>query len=109
MLSEVQIKKLDTYFGFAMKKRAIYVGLKMEEMVERKKLNYIVVLPTCSEKKFDEISSYRSKNPNLVIFRYTGDGYSIRSILGYEMLNAVGVDDINLAKAIQSLLEEDMK
>lgn len=109
MLSDQNKQKLDTYFGFAMKKKAVYVGLKMEELLSRKRLDFLLVLPSCTDKKFEELSHYQSINPNLVIFRYTGSGYDVKSILGYELLNAVGIKDVHLAKAIRTLLEEDMK
>ncbi len=109
MLSEKQKQKLDTYFGFAMKKKAVYVGLKMEEMLSRKRLEFLLILPSCTDKKAEELSHYQTINPNLVIFRYTGYGYDVKSILGYDLLNAVGIKDVHLAKAIKGLLEEDMK
>jgi ribosomal protein L30E len=107
MLSENQIRKLDSYFGFALRKRAIYVGMKMEEMLARKRLDFVLVLPSCSEKKELDLSHYKKDNPNLVIYRYEGTSYDVKSVLGFELLNAVGIKDPHLSKAIQSILMED--
>ncbi len=109
MLSENQKKKLDTYFGFAMKKKAVYVGMKMEELLSRKRLDTLLLLPSISDKKKEELEHYKALNPNLVIFHYQGEDYDIKSILGYDLLNACGIKDAHLYKAIVDILKEDVK
>ncbi|MCR4699198.1 MAG: hypothetical protein K5762_07535 [Bacilli bacterium] len=106
MLTEKQINSLDAYFGFALRKRAVYVGQKMEEMLGKKKADFLLLLPSCTEKKEAELSKYQEKNPHLVIYRYTGS-YDVKAILGYELLNAVCITDPNLASAIHKVLQED--
>lgn len=106
MLTEKQINSLDAYFGFALRKRAVYVGQKMEEMLGKKKADFLLLLPSCTEKKEAELSKYQEKNPHLVIYRYTGS-YDVKAILGYELLNAVCITDSNLASAIHKVLQED--
>ncbi len=106
MLTEKQINSLDAYFGFALKKRAIYVGQKMEEMLGKKKAGFLLLLPSCTAKKEEELSKYQEKNPHLVIYRYTGS-YDVKAVLGYELLNAVCITDPHLASAIHKVLDED--
>ena len=106
MLTAKQINSLDAYFGFALRKKAIYVGLKMEEMLGKKKADFLLILPSCTSKKEAELSRYQEKNPHLVIYRYTGS-YDVKGMLGYELLNALCITDNNLASAIHKVLQED--
>ena len=46
MLTAKQINSLDAYFGFALRKKAIYVGQKMEEMLGKKKADFLLILPS---------------------------------------------------------------
>lgn len=108
MLQEKQIKSLKGYLGFTKRKRSIYVGLKMEEMLARKKACYLFLLPSCSEKKEEELSHYQDNNPDLVIYRYQGKAVDLKEMLGYELLNAFCVSDVHLAKAILDVLKADI-
>lgn len=109
MLTDKQKQSLDSYFGFAKRKKAIFVGMKMEEMIARKKSSFVLLLPSCSLKKEEELRHYSEKNPDLVFFRYQGSSYDIKEVLGYELLNALTITDCHLAKAIKEVLSEDMK
>ncbi len=107
MLTEKQIRSLDSYFGFAMKKRAVFVGMKMEELLSRKRVGFLLILPSCSSKKEEELRKYKEINPDLIVFRYCGKSYDVKKTLGYELLNAVAIKDCHLAKAIKDTLSLD--
>ncbi len=106
MLSKENEQRLNSYLGFALRKKAIYVGLKMEEMIVKRKANYLILLPSCTEKKEEHFLKLKEKNSSLTIFRYQGN-FEIKEILGYELLNAFVVTDDHLAKAIISTLQDD--
>ncbi len=106
MLTDKQKQSLTSYLGFATRKKAIFVGMKMEEMLGKKKANYLFLLPSCTPKKEQQLAKYKEKNPKLIIFRYKG-AFPIQEVLGYELLNAFVLTDDNLANAILSTLKAD--
>ena len=106
MLTAKEENNLKTYLGFALKKKAVFVGVKMEELLKKKKATYLFILSSCNEKKKEELTSFQNDNPKLIIYHYLGD-YNIKEVLGYEKLNAFIITDNNLASAIKNTLEAD--
>lgn len=105
MLTEEQIYKLNAYFGFANKKRCLFVGIKLEEALVKNKISLLLITKSCeikNEEKFRNLST----NKNMLVLTYKGE-YDVSLASGYEKLNAVGVGDRGLAKAIYSILHED--
>lgn len=106
MLDEKQIKSLQAYFGFAKKKHALFVGMKMEEMLSRKKARYLLLLPDCTEKKAEELSHYQKDFPELNIYHYKGN-FDVKGLVGYELLNALCITDDHLGNAIFDTLRQE--
>jgi|GEM_PF-726216 ERCC4-type nuclease len=108
MLSKELIRKLDTYFGFAQKKHSLFAGMELEDKLERRKVSLLIFLPSCSAKDEDKLLCKYGDNPDLAILDYDGE-YNVALASGRELLKAVGVGDLNLAKAIYNILKDDKK
>lgn len=106
MLNKEEENKLRTYLEFLLRKRDVFVGEKMNESLP-KKAKYLFILPDCNEKNVSNLLYYKTINADLTIVHYKGY-FPIKDVLGYEKLNAFSTTDINLGKAIASILEKDM-
>lgn len=106
MLSEATKKKLDAYFGFALKKRTTFAGMQLEDELARKRISVLIITKECSPANEEKLKRHASVNPSIKILRYEGE-YDIPKALGYEKLKAIGIGDIHLGKAIyETLLNE---
>lgn len=100
MLNETE-KKIDTYIGLSLRKGALYVGRQLEEMLVRKKISLLVILPCCPSKTEKHLTDI-SIGSDLV--KYQGS-MNLALSCGYEALNAFGISDRNLASALKKHLE----
>ncbi len=99
MTLEEKKNKLDAYFGFALRKRSVYVGMKLEEALASKRVSLLLILPECSEKNEEKLRLHASDNPDILILRVDAD-YDVKSTLGFETLKACGIKDRHLSRAI---------
>lgn len=106
MLNNEDKNKLKTYLEFLSRKRDVFVGEKMNESLP-KKAKYLFILQDCNEKNVANLLYYKKVNADLIVVHYKGS-FPIKDVLGYEKLNAFSTTDINLGKAIASILEKDM-
>lgn len=106
MSNEERDQKLNAYFGFVRRKRCAYVGEKLQEMLSKHKINLLLLLPSCSEKNEAKLKAIDKDNPSLTVYRYEGT-YDVKGALNYALLNAVGIADENLSKAILKVLQEE--
>lgn len=102
-MTETMEKKLTAYFGFAMRKRATVVGLKLEEMLMKNKVSLLIILDSCSTKNEEKLLRLISDKSSCKHIRYRGT-FDVKGILGYENLNAVGIKDVSLAAAIYDVM-----
>jgi hypothetical protein len=99
MTSEEKTNKLTAYFGFALRKKSIFVGMKLEEALARKRVALLLILPECSKKNEEKLKFHASVNPDCRVLR-VDESFSVKAILGFERLKALGIKDQHLAKAI---------
>ena len=98
-------QKLETYLGFSLKSNTIYTGMKLEEKLEKGKINALIILPSCQEKDRKRYADIKERQTNLTLFSYDGD-INIPLILGYERLKAFDIQNRSLAKAVVDRLQE---
>lgn len=99
-------KKLSAYLGFAEKKRSVYVGMKLEEMLSLNKIALLVILKECSDKNEEKLLAIAPKDKVFHHIRYEGS-FDCKSCLGFEKLKAFGVKDVSLAKAIYETMQKE--
>lgn len=107
MTEEIE-KKLAAYFGFASRKRATVVGLKLEELLVKNKVALVIVLPECSTKNEEKLIRLIRDEKNCKHIRYTGS-FDVKGQLGYEKLKAVGIMDSSLAAAIYETMKLEIE
>lgn len=107
MLSDKEVSLLKTYFGFANKKKAILVGEKMDEYLSKNKSCYFLILPDCNLKRRVYLEEMVKDKMNVITMIYSGN-INLNEYVQYERLNAIVITDINLGKAIFSILEEEI-
>lgn len=108
MSKEVYENKYNAYFGFAKKKRSIYVGMKLEEMIKEHKIALVIFLSECSEKSEAHLCSLIKDDSVIKTIRYEGF-YDIKNALGFDLLKAIGIKDVSLANAIYNTMREEQK
>lgn len=108
METRLEENRLKAYIGFAKKKHALYVGRKLEERLTRNRISLVVFNKTCSDKNEEKRKNRFSKQEGLSFVRYNG-ALELEAIAGYGKLNAIGISDIHLAKAIYDTIEEENK
>lgn len=99
-------RKLDTYFGFLQKMKALRVGEKLEEALYDRKLSVVLITKECSLKNEEKLREQGKERKDVTFFRYDGS-YPIALACGYEKLKAVGLVDEHLGKAVLSILQND--
>ncbi|MFA6830135.1 MAG: hypothetical protein WCR67_05480 [Bacilli bacterium] len=106
MLNELDYKRLDSYFGFARRKRALFVGLELDDKIIRNKVCLLLILKDCSQRSHDELLRLANDAKNVCVMEYSGN-YPVPLSVGYKSLKAVGVTDPYLSKEIRQLLLKD--
>ncbi len=106
-MSEEEISnKLSAYLGFAKKKKSIYVGMKLEEMLSLSKIALLVILPECSTKNEEKLLRIAPTDKLFQSIRYQGS-FDVKACLGFDKLKAFGVKDVSLAKAIYETMKRE--
>lgn len=105
MIDDPHVKKLDSYFGFARKKSALFVGLSLDRKLIEGRIDLLIFNKDCPDEVKEKLISSNT-NKNLKTFTYLGD-YNISLASGYEKTKAIGITDFNLAKAILQILQND--
>lgn len=106
MLTEMEMKKLDTYFGFLKREKGFFVGRRLESEMEKDEVRVLILLPLCSEKSKADLMQLLK--PDCFVLEYKGN-IRIHEFLNQKEIKAVGIRDKNLGKVIVELLEKDME
>ncbi len=106
MSNEEISNKLSAYLGFAKKKKSIYVGMKLEEMLSLSKIALLVILPECSQKNEEKLLRIASQDKIFHSIRYQGS-FDVKTCLGFEKLKAFGIKDVSLAKAVYETMKDE--
>jgi|GEM_PF-5926149 len=105
-MDEATKRKLTSYFGFALRERGLYVGMKLEEKLKDHKVPYLLLLPHGPEKIHRHLEELARENPKAVVIDYQGD-FDVARACGYETLDALGLKDIHLGEAIKNILDSE--
>ncbi len=108
MSKEETEKKLSAYLGFAEKKRSVFVGMKLEEMLSQNKIALLVVLKECSPKNEEKLLSVAPQDKVFRHIRYEGS-FDCKTCLGFDKLKAFGVKDVSLSKAIYETMQKELE
>lgn len=106
MHNEIE-KKIDSYIGLSVRSGSLFVGKKLEEMIAKKKISLVVILPSCPTKTKQHLLNSIQSIPCI---EYKGT-FNLAISCGYESLNAFGISDKNLASVLKEHLmtKEDTK
>ena len=88
-----------------MKSKSVFVGMKLDEMLQKKKIRALIVLPSCQEKDIQRYKQFQSQKNVKVLF-YKGK-QNLGLLLGHEHLKAFGIKDSHLGDALIAELEKE--
>lgn len=106
MLTLMEKKKLDSYFGFAKKSKSLAIGMDLDQKLKMGKVSLLVLLEEGSSRAHESLRKEAGESTE--ILSYKGD-YSVSDIVGKEKLKAVGITNLSLGQGIASLLKKDME
>lgn len=107
MISEEELKKLKTYFGFLRKAKGVFVGRSLEMRLKKDEISYLIIFPlSCSSRSKEDL--LKIKSSKVVSIEYTGD-IKIHELLNQKDIKAIGIKEPNLGKKIFDILSSDME
>ena len=89
MLSEVELKQLETYFGFLRKSKSLFVGRNLEMKLKKNEISYLILFPSsCSSRSKENL--YQILSSNVVVLEYTGE-IKVHELLNQKEIKALGI------------------
>lgn len=106
MISEEEMKKLETYFGFLRKSKGVFVGRSLEMRLKKDEISYLIVFPqSCSLRSKEDLMKISTSKVKLL--EYDGD-IKVHELLNQKDLKAIGIKEPNLGKKIFEILSKDL-
>ena len=106
MLNDLEMSKLETYFGFLKREKGFFVGRRLESELQKDEIKFLILFPSFSEKSKQNLIGLCKVD--CVVLEYTGN-IEVYKFLNQKQIKAVGIHDAKLGKAIVDLLKKDME
>lgn len=99
------IDKIRPYLGLALKARRIHVGEDLNKNLERNKIHLLLIASDHNSQTQTKLMNKANEKKITVNKQFTTK--QLANALNYEVISAVGISDVHLAKHIKKILKEE--